>query len=228
MTEPCTVTGVLRDAAGDLLTSTKLSFRRAAMLQAIEGATVVAPVFGTAAAAAEVVTTDGTTGAFSVELMPGVYRLSYQGGAGIETISFAVPIADTRDLAVLIGQATTIDSTLIQTVLEAAALIQDLDKRVPINAVAVSRSIVSADAGAMIEVDAVASVTLTVPTDAAAEMPVGTVLQVAAFGNGGVSIAAAAGVVIRSTNLARGLPRYGIATLIKRAPDDWYLFGDLI
>lgn len=105
MPDPCTVSGVLKDAAGDLLTSTRLTFLRSAPLQAVEAETLVAPVFGTAMAASTSVMTDGTTAAFSIDLMPGAYVLAYQGPGGIERVSLAVPVAETADLVDLVGQA---------------------------------------------------------------------------------------------------------------------------
>lgn len=119
MPNPCTVTGVLKDAAGDLLTSTRLTFQRTASLQAVEGEDIVAPVFGTALAASSSIVTDATTAAFEIDLMPGVYALAYHGRTGIERVSLSVPVADTADLAELIGQATTIDSTIAQIAIQA-------------------------------------------------------------------------------------------------------------
>lgn len=125
MADPCIVSGILKDAAGALLTSTKLTFQRLARLEAIDGETVVVPVFGPEAAATTPVTTDATTAAFSVTLLPGVARCSYQGPTGIESIDFPVPLAATADFAVQIAQATNIiESTVVQEVYAARDLSQ--------------------------------------------------------------------------------------------------------
>ena len=125
MTAPCTVSGVLRDASGALMTSTKMTFQRIAKLEAVEGETVVVPVFGTASAAVASITTDVTTAAFSVDLMPGIARAFYQGPNGQESIDFPVPVEPTADFAAQIGQATTIiESTLVQQVFAARDLSQ--------------------------------------------------------------------------------------------------------
>lgn len=120
MADPCTVSGVLQDASGALLTSTKMTFQRTAPLQGVDG-DLVAPVFGTGLAATVTVTTHASTGAFSVDLMPGVYKVAYQGPAGLETVGLTVPAAEDATLAAIIGQATTIDSSLASQALASAA-----------------------------------------------------------------------------------------------------------
>jgi D-alanyl-D-alanine carboxypeptidase len=120
MTNPCTVSDVLVDASGNLLTGTKLSFRRVAPLQGVDGA-LVQPVFGTALAAVHTVTTHAGTAAFSIDLMPGDYEVSYQGPDGVARVGGRVPAEATSDLAGILGQATLIDSTIATQAAASAA-----------------------------------------------------------------------------------------------------------
>ena len=159
-------------------------------------------------------------------LTSGANLLPYWSGVGVMATT---PLsAAARNLLAGASVAAMRSVLGLGTLDEYTAFIQDLDTRVPINAVSTSRSVVLGDAGKMIEVNSVSPVTITVPDAATEDFPVGSVLQIVAFGTGDVLIAADVGVVIRSPTPARSLPQYGSATLIKRAADDWYLFGDLI
>jgi len=117
----CTVSDVLKDAQGELLTSTVMTFERMASLQGLDGDHLISPVVGTGLAASVSVTTDATTAAFSVDIMPGVYRVLYQGKAGIEQVTATVPVQATANLRGIIGQATTIDSTIAASAAASAA-----------------------------------------------------------------------------------------------------------
>lgn len=118
----CTVSDVLKDPEGALVTSTTLTFERIAALQSVEGDVLVTPTFGTDHDDIRTVVTDASTAAFSIDLYPGVYRLTYPGkGGAAASVSFAVPLAASATLNHLIGQATSIDSTLIQQALQAAS-----------------------------------------------------------------------------------------------------------
>ncbi|MBN8294900.1 SGNH/GDSL hydrolase family protein [Rhodobacter sp. NTK016B] len=113
MTDACTVSGVLYDAGGELLTSTQLVFTRLGKLAALEAETAVAPVFGTGAR--KTVTTNATTAAFSIDLMPGSWSVTYQGVTGQQTISFPVPVAASADFAVIIDQTNAEGSAIVES-----------------------------------------------------------------------------------------------------------------
>ncbi|WP_370342868.1 hypothetical protein [Pararhodobacter marinus] len=113
MTDPCTVSGVLYDAGGELLTSTQLVFTRLGKLAALEAETVVAPVFATGVR--KTVTTNATTAAFSLELMPGPWSVTYQGVTAQESITFDVPVAASADFAVIIGQTNAEGSAIVES-----------------------------------------------------------------------------------------------------------------
>lgn len=69
----------------------------------------------------------------------------------------------------------------------------------------------------------------TVPTNAKAPFPFGTILTVARDGAGAVSIAAEAGVTINrpGSTAASIAAQYGLVNLRKTGTDTWSLFGGL-
>lgn len=84
------------------------------------------------------------------------------------------------------------------------------------------------DGGKVVEVNSATAVAVTVPTNATVAFPVGTVVTVRQLGAGAVSVAAAAGVTIRSAGGALRLSaQYAEATLTKRAADEWVLAGSI-
>lgn len=89
-------------------------------------------------------------------------------------------------------------------------------------------TLVLGDAGKTVEMNLGSDLTLTVPPNSSVAFPVGTIIEVARYGSGGVTIAAGSGVTIRSRGglLTIG-NRYGAVSLRKRATDEWVLVGDL-
>ena len=83
------------------------------------------------------------------------------------------------------------------------------------------------DANKLIEMNSDSANTLTIPTNATVALPVGTRVEVVQRGAGKTEIAGAAGVTIRSYIGTYIAGQYGCATLIKRANNEWYVFGDL-
>jgi hypothetical protein len=69
---------------------------------------------------------------------------------------------------------------------------------------------------------------LTIPTNAVVPFPIGSQILIAQYGTGQTTIVPDSGVTLLSsggkTNIAA---QYGLATLIKRGADEWYLAGDL-
>ena len=84
-----------------------------------------------------------------------------------------------------------------------------------------------ADKRTVIEMNIGSANTLTVPPNSSVAFPVGAEITVYQYGGGKTQILAGSGVTIRSTpgNYLRA--QYSVATLIKRATDEWILFGDL-
>jgi len=86
------------------------------------------------------------------------------------------------------------------------------------------------DSGTIVESTSASALTFTVPTNASVAFPVGTRLDVTQYGAGVLSVAAAAGVTIRSlggTGTRALAGQYASATLYKRATNEWVLIGAL-
>ena len=84
------------------------------------------------------------------------------------------------------------------------------------------------DADKVVEFTSASAVTLTVPANATVAFPVGSAIEVFRYGVGEVSVAAAAGVTIRSPGLALRInSQYSAAVLRKRATDEWVFEGDI-
>lgn len=85
-----------------------------------------------------------------------------------------------------------------------------------------------ADASTAVEFTSASSVTVTVPPNSSTAFPVGTVIELLQYGAGTLTVAAGAGVTIRSANnLLSARTQYSTLSLRKRATDEWVLAGDL-
>lgn len=82
-----------------------------------------------------------------------------------------------------------------------------------------------ADAGCMVPVASSATVTVTVPTNAAVPYPKGTILYVARDGTGAVIIGAASGVVVQTADGYKVPAQWTDVALHKRDLDTWVLKG---
>ena len=78
------------------------------------------------------------------------------------------------------------------------------------------------DAGRTVEMNSASATTLTVPTNAAAAFPLGTVVWVTRQGAGTVTVAGT-GVTLRARNGAAAPAQYAAGRLWKRATDEWFL-----
>lgn len=83
------------------------------------------------------------------------------------------------------------------------------------------------DRSQIIEMNVGSANTVTVPTNTTAAFPIGTQITIIQNGTGKTQIVAAVGVTILSTPGLFLRTRYSSATLIKRATNEWYAFGDL-
>lgn len=84
------------------------------------------------------------------------------------------------------------------------------------------------DAGKCVEGSNASAQTYTVPPNSSVAFPLGTVIEVFQLGAGQITIAAGAGVTLRSDGskvVTAG--QYATAGLRKRATDEWVLSGDL-
>jgi hypothetical protein len=88
-------------------------------------------------------------------------------------------------------------------------------------------ALVIGDAFDLIEVNASAAFTLTVPTDASVAFANLTEIHILQIGTGQVSITGASGVTVQATPGLKFRAQWSAATLIKRSTDSWLLVGDL-
>jgi hypothetical protein len=98
-----------------------------------------------------------------------------------------------------------------------------------INQRASSYTLALTDSNVVVEMNAAGANTLTVPANAAVAFPIGTTVEVAQMGAGQTSVAASGGVTIRAYNNSLKLAgQFAVATLIKRATDEWWLAGNIV
>lgn len=84
-----------------------------------------------------------------------------------------------------------------------------------------------ADAGTVVEGSNAAAQTFTVPPNSTAGFSIGSDIEIVQMGAGQITIAAGAGVTIRSRGAAlKSAGQYAVLSLRKRATDEWVLTGD--
>tara|TARA_R100001463_G_scaffold37908_3_gene81570 strand:- start:1286 stop:1735 length:450 start_codon:yes stop_codon:yes gene_type:complete len=87
------------------------------------------------------------------------------------------------------------------------------------------------DANKLVEFNHSGTKTFSLPLSGTANFPIGTEIKLAQKGTGQLRIAALAGTGAQSLLSSGGKTKiaaqYGVATLIKRSTDEWYLYGDL-
>jgi len=90
---------------------------------------------------------------------------------------------------------------------------------------------VLSDANKLVELNNAATKTFSLPVSGTTDFPIGTEIKVAQIGAGQLRISALAGTGAQTLRSSGGKTKiaaqYGVATLIKRATDEWYLYGDL-
>jgi len=83
------------------------------------------------------------------------------------------------------------------------------------------------DANKLVELNNASTKTFSVPLNSSVAFPIGTKIMVSQYGAGQLRIAGLAGTVVRTATGLKISAQYGVATLIKRATDEWYIYGDL-
>jgi predicted heme/steroid binding protein len=93
----------------------------------------------------------------------------------------------------------------------------------------VNYTLVTTDAGKIVETNISTPNTVTVPDNATVPFPIGTEIFVMQYGAGQTTIAAVAGVTLRSKSNYKkiGSPYTGVC-LVKVGTDEWYLVGTLV
>ena len=80
----------------------------------------------------------------------------------------------------------------------------------------------------LIEMGSGSAMTLTIPTDATLNFPIGTSLDILQTSTGQVTIAGAGGVTVNATPGLKLRTQWSSATLFKRAANTWVVYGDLM
>lgn len=79
----------------------------------------------------------------------------------------------------------------------------------------------------LIEVSSQSATTITIPSDASVNYPVGTSIDILQTASGQVTIAGAQGVTVNATPGLKLRTQWSSATLFKRSADTWVVYGDL-
>lgn len=83
------------------------------------------------------------------------------------------------------------------------------------------------DEGLTHEFTSATGVTWTIPPNSSVAYRIGTVIQACQYGAGQITIAAGAGVTIRTASSLTSRAQYSTIGVRKRATDEWVAFGDL-
>jgi hypothetical protein len=84
------------------------------------------------------------------------------------------------------------------------------------------------DANKVVELNFNSGNNLIIPTNTAVAFPSGTIITLAQYGTGQVTIVADTGVTLRSSGgKTKTTGQYSVATLYKRDTNEWYLYGDI-
>jgi hypothetical protein len=98
---------------------------------------------------------------------------------------------------------------------------------VVINPQTTSYTLTSTDAIKVVTLTSASGVTLTVPTYASAQLPVGTRIGIIQYGAGQVTVAGTSGVTVNATPGLKTRAQYSRAELLQVATDTWLLSGDI-
>lgn len=92
-----------------------------------------------------------------------------------------------------------------------------------------SYTLIATDINKIVEMNVGGANALTVPPNSAVAFPIGATVTVGQYGVGQTTITPGAGVTLRSyNNNLRLAGQYGVAGLIKRATDEWWVAGNLV
>ena len=87
---------------------------------------------------------------------------------------------------------------------------------------------VLSDAHKVVELNHSGNKTFSIPLNTDVAFPIGTEIKLANYGTGELRVAALVGVTLLSDGgKTKITAQYGVAQLIKRATDEWYLFGNI-
>ena len=133
----------------------------------------------------------------------------------IATATWGIPITnEVNSLTTSVGTLTTTVGTLTAQAVNAQT--------------GTAYTLVAGDAGKLVTLSNAGAITLTVPQDSAATIPVGTYVDLYQLGAGQVTVTAGAGATLRTSGLtAKARAQYSRLGVQKVSANTWSLFGDL-
>ena len=165
--------------------------------------------------------TDSSIAAIPAVDLTGYATEAYVGTAVSNLVDSAPATLDTlNELAAALGDDPNFATTVTNT------LAAKTDKLLTFSTVTGSRTLALTDADKMLEVSAAA--TITVPSDAIVNFPVGTTINITQTGTGTVTASPASGVTLNYTPSNTLRTQWSSAVLVKRAANTWLLSGDLL
>jgi hypothetical protein len=97
-----------------------------------------------------------------------------------------------------------------------------------VNSLVTTHALVLTDQGKLVEIDSGSNTNIIIPDNASVPFPIGAQILLVRGGTGEMGVTGDAGVIINSSQGYLNLNyQYSGATLVKKAIDTWYLFGDL-
>ena len=131
--------------------------------------------------------------------------------------------------AILVGSGTSTTSwTTSPTVSGTLTATTGIVAPLQVNNETSSYTLVLADAGKMVEMNSGSANNLTIPPNSSVAFPTGTQIIITQQGAGATTIVEGSGVTTRSLDdnaIING--QYVSVALVKRATDEWYIFGNL-
>jgi hypothetical protein len=142
------------------------------------------------------------------------------------TVDFTQGSLDNLQVAAL--EATTVTPSSGVVFSDGTQTKEGVQSRTPIIAKTDSYTLSAlTERDSLIEVAKATATTITIPTDATLNFPIGTSLDILQTSTGQVTIAGAAGVTVNSTPGLKLRTTWSSATLFKRAANTWVVYGDL-
>jgi hypothetical protein len=142
------------------------------------------------------------------------------------TVDFTQGSLDNLQVAAL--EATTVTPSSGVVFSDGTQTKEGVQSRTPIIAKTDSYTLSAlTERDSLIEVAKATATTITIPTDATLNFPIGTSLDILQTSTGQVTIAGAAGVTVNATPGLKLRTTWSSATLFKRAANTWVVYGDL-
>lgn len=121
--------------------------------------------------------------------------------------------------------ATPLSAANIEAWLQTAG---DYSDTITANTQTGNYTLVLADRGKVVEMNAAGATTVTVPPNSSEAFPIGAIVEVHRYGAGTVTLVAGAGVTLRSPGgLLAVASQYDTVAIRKRATNEWVVSGNL-